>query len=348
MTIRSQREVKVTRRSILAGAAASGIATIGSRRPALAADVLTVRLDWSTHGMHAPFFLAIKKGWFKAADLEVKIEDGNGSTTTVQLVGSGQFDIGHAALAPAAMGRAKGLPITSVAGFVRKGDTGVLVPREKGWSKPSDLIGRKVIYTAGSLEGPFVRPFFEKNGVQLANLSLLNVDASAKVGLYFTGEADAAISTVPFILPIAENKRPSSGILFADFGLDLPGFGLVVQPDNLKSKKQAITRFTSIICGAWSYILSGREQEAVEAIREHRPNAPLSNDLLIAQIGAYKPFFYTKNTANLAPGLQSEADWTKTVSDLEQADAIPRGTKATDYFVNDYIDADIFKKAAGQ
>lgn len=339
-------QFKLTRRSVLAGAAVSGAAFIGNPRFARAADTLTLRLDWSTHGMHAPFFLSLKKGWFQRADLDIRIEDGNGSTTTVQLVGGGQFDIGHAALAPMAMGRAKGLPVVSLAGFIRKGDTGVLVPRDKGWTKPSDLIGKKVIYTAGSLEGPFVKPFFEKSGVSLDKLSLLNVDASAKVGLYLASEADAAISTVPFILPIAEGKRPSEGILFADFGLDLPGFGLVAQTSSLNSKKQSIKRFVSVVCGAWSYILAGHEEEAVEAIREYRPNAQPSNKQLIGQIRAYRPFFYTKNTMQSAPGLQSGADWEKTISDLEAANTIPRGTKPADYFVNDFIDPGIFEKVS--
>src|SRR3954469_11845762 len=79
----------VSRSSALAGTAAL-LAVGPNMRSARAADKLTVRLDWSTHGMHAPFFLSIEKGWFKAADLDVSFEDGNGSVTTSQLVGSGQ------------------------------------------------------------------------------------------------------------------------------------------------------------------------------------------------------------------------------------------------------------------
>jgi NitT/TauT family transport system substrate-binding protein len=349
-TMRSstKNERSLTRRNLLMGSVSIASAAVIGSRPAFAADTLTVRLDWSTHGMHAPFFLAERKGWFKAADLDVRIEDGNGSTTTVQLIGAGQFDIGHAALAPMAIGKAKGLPVTSIAGFIRKGDTGVLVPRDKNWTKPSDLIGQKVIYTAGSLEGPFVRTFFEKNRVPVDKVSLLNVDASAKVGMYLSGDVDAAISTAPFFYPIAESKRPSTGILFADFGLDLPGFGLITHPEKLKTKGSAIKRFTSVIAGAWTYILSGHEREGVEAIRAQRPNGQLSSQLLLGQIEAYRPFFHTKNTLNALIGLQSAEDWSKTLQDLEEAQTISRGSKVGDYFVNDYIDMELFNRVSSK
>src|SRR5262245_13812666 len=89
-----------------------------------AAEKLSIRLDWITEPMHMPFFLAEERGWFKAADLDVSIEDGNGSTMTVQLVGAGRFDIGLADLSPMAIGKARGIPIVYIAGFIRRAGVG--------------------------------------------------------------------------------------------------------------------------------------------------------------------------------------------------------------------------------
>jgi NitT/TauT family transport system substrate-binding protein len=338
----------LTRRSVMVGtAAAISAAAIGRSGQAFAAEKLAMRLDWSTHGCHAPIFLAIQKGWTKAADIDLSVEEGNGSTTTVQLIGSGQFDLGHAALAPMAIGTAKGLPVISIAGFIRKGDTGVLVPKDKNWTQPSDLIGKKCVYTAGSLEGPFVRPFFEKNKVPVDKVALLNVEASAKVGTYLSGNADAAISTVPFFLPITAGKRDSTGILFADFGLDLPGFGLIAHRDKLKAKGDAIKRLASVVAAAWVYILAGHEQEAADAIRAQRPDSPLPAKIFKDQIEAYRSYFHTAATTNTPIGLQSDVDWQKTIGDMEVADTIPKGTKPSNYFTNDFIDHAFGKKVIG-
>lgn len=315
--------------------------------PVSAQEKLTVRLDWSTHAMHAPFFVAKEKGWFKAAGLDVSIEDGNGSTTTVQLIGSGQFDVGHASLAPMAMAKAKGLPVISVAGFLRKGDMGILVPAESDMHKPADLAGKKVVYTAGSLEGPFVGPFFRNNGTPPDRINLLNVEAAAKVGTYLSGNADAAISTVPFFLPITDAKRPSRGILFADYGMNLPGFGLVVNTRTLREKGESIKKFASIVSGTWTYILNGNEDEAVKAILANRPQSPLSAEILRKQIDSNRPFFWTEATRNMPIGLQSDADWTDTIKQMEEADVLKKGSKPQDYFTNDYIDAALFTRVSG-
>jgi NitT/TauT family transport system substrate-binding protein len=329
----------VSRRTVVGGAAAA-LSLAATGRPVRAAPVekLTVRLNWSPEGMHAPFFLALQKGWFKAADLDVTVEDGNGSVTTVQLVGSGQFDIGHAALASMAIGAAKGLPVTSVAGFIQKSDVGLCVPKDSGWSKPSDLTGKRVCYTAGSLEGPFIKSFFEKNGVPADKINLVNVEGSAKLSTYVNNNVEGVATAVPWFLPILAETRASKGILFADFGLDLPGNGLVVHQDTLKKKGAAIKRFASVMCGAWDYIHNGREDEGVKAIQALRPNAPLSAKVLRAHIDEYRPYFHTKATKDMPIGVQSTADWSKTISDMENVAAIPAGSKPERFFTNDFID----------
>ena len=56
------------------------LAFVGNPLAARAADqahTLSVRLDWLPSGYHAPFWLAVDKGWFKDAGLDVTIADGN-------------------------------------------------------------------------------------------------------------------------------------------------------------------------------------------------------------------------------------------------------------------------------
>jgi NitT/TauT family transport system substrate-binding protein len=320
---------------VYASSAAMGLAT-----PSDAADKLTMRLDWTPQGMYAPIFLAQQKGWFRKAGLDVAIEDGNGSIVTVQLVGSRQFDVGHASLSSVAIARGKGVPVISIAGFVRKSDMGVLVPAGSHWRTAKDLEGKKIAYTAGSLEGPFIDAFF---GASRSKVDLLNVDAATKVGVYLSGNADGVISTVPYVLPIVAAKRPSEGILFAESGLNLPGFGLFTTNAALSEKRDALKRLVSVITGAWEYVLDGHEDEAVTAIIKAHPQLPLDAAILRSEVDNYKAYFYTDPTRNMPFGFQSEFDWDKTIKVMESADVIPKGSKPSDYFTNDLIDPTYFK-----
>lgn len=314
-------------------------------RAADAAHTLKVRLDWLPTGYHAPFWIAVEKGWFKQAGLDVSLSDGTGSVTTVQLVGSGQYDLGHAALSIMAIARSKGMRLTSVAGFFRKGDTGLMVPLQSPISGPKDLKGKKIIYTAGSLEAPFIDAFLKAGGLTPSDVQLVNVDANAKVGQYLAGNADGLISAGPTVA-LLQKRRPSKLILFADYGLNLPSMGLVASEDALAKKGPAIREFASIVSGAWAYILNGHEDEGIEAVLHSHAAARLDPAIMKANLDVSLRFLYSPATKGQPIGIQAASDWAHAIASLEQAKLIKPGTKPQDYFTNDYLDPKIIATAA--
>ncbi len=321
---------------LLASGATGGLWFIGSAR---AADALSIKLDWSPHPMHCSFHLATERGWFKKAGLDVQMEDGNGSTATVSILGGGTgFDIGHAALAPMAIGTSKGLPLVSVAGFLRKGEMGILVDQKLRVTKLEQLQGKKINYTAGSLEGPFVEPFFNLNKIAPSSINLVNVTAAAKLSTYVQGSVDGIITSVPTFYVMLKKTRPVDAILFADHGLNLPGFGLFARAETLKAKGDAVKRLTSLLCSTWTYIFDGHEDEAARAFMAQRPKSGTNREEIIETLAVYKPFFFSEFTKNQPIGIQADADWQATLKQMEGAKVIPAGTKPSDYFTNAYID----------
>jgi NitT/TauT family transport system substrate-binding protein len=313
----------------------------GGIAAASAEEKVSVRLDWTPWGVHAPFHLAAQKGWFHAAGLDVEIEDGNGSVTTVQIVGQGRFDVGHASLAPMMIARDKGLPIRAIANFARKSDVGLLVPKGSGITSPKRLVGKKLVFTAGSLEAPFLDAFLATGGVTRDQLELLNVEAAAKTSTYITGRADGVFSTVPFVLPIVAANRPADAILFADYGLEFPSFGLFATEDRIKQRGAALGKFADIVAGAWRYIYEGHEDEAVQAIVAARPQARLDPKILRGQIDALKPFFSTKAAEGKPIGWMAEADWAAAVKTLASAKLIKGDAPAGDFFTNALLDPSV-------
>jgi ABC-type nitrate/sulfonate/bicarbonate transport system substrate-binding protein len=74
----------------------AGLTLLSGTAAAADAEKLAVQMEWTTLGYHVPFYLAVAKGWFKDAGLDVSITPGSGSNTTVQLVAGGNADVGHA------------------------------------------------------------------------------------------------------------------------------------------------------------------------------------------------------------------------------------------------------------
>lgn len=312
---------------------------------ALAQDKLAVRLDWTPWGAHAAIHLASEKGWFRQNGIDASIEDGNGSVTTVQLVGSGRFDVGHASLAPMMIARDKGLGVRAIANFLRKNDIGLLVPRGSNLKTPRDLAGKKIIFTAGSLEAPFLDTFLAAGKLKREQVELLNVEAAAKVPTYAAARADGVFSTVPFVLPAVEATRPSEAILFSDYGLQFPSFGLLSSEDKIKERGPAIRRFASVVAGAWEYILKGGEDEAVKAIIAQRPQAKLDPKVLRAQIESLKAFFATPASKGLPMGVMADADWVAGIKTMASVKLI-KDAPAAGFYTNDMLDRALIAKIA--
>lgn len=318
---------------------AAGPAILGRARPAAAQELekVTVRLDWVTWGGHAPFYLPMAKGWYKAAGLDVEIEPGNGSVTTVQLVGAGNFDIGHASLAVMMLGRDKGMSVRAIAGFVRKNDIGLVVPMDSPIRSPKDTAGKKLLYTAGSLEAPFIDKFLAAGGLTRDKVDLVNVDAAAKTPTYVKGEADGEFTSVPYALPYTA-ARPSRGVLFADYGLQTPGFGLFSTEDRIKARGAVLGKFATLVSGAWEYITSGHEDEGVQAVIAAKPEEKLDRKVLREHIEVFRPYLTSDASKGLPVGVMAPQDWQLAVEAMTEVKMIQPGAKAGDFYTNDLLD----------
>jgi NitT/TauT family transport system substrate-binding protein len=289
----------------------------------------------------------MEKGWFKQNGLDPQVEDGNGSVTTVQLVGSGRFDVGHASLAPMMIARDKGLAVRAIANFARKNDIGLLVPRGGNIKGIKDLVGKKMVFTAGSLEAPFLDAFLSSGGVKREQVELLNVEAAAKIPTYAANRADGVFSTVPFVLPAVEASRPSDAILFSDHGLQFPSFGLISSDDKIKERGAVIRRFASVVSGAWEYILAGGEDEAVKAIIAQRPQAKLNPQVLRGQIDSLKSFFPTPASKGMPMGVMAEADWAAGIKTMASVNLI-KSAPSAEFYTNDLLDQALIRKISGK
>lgn len=326
-----------------------GFALLGltlSTQGGMAADAIRIRLDWTPWGDQAPFHLAQEKGLFKKYGLDVSIDDGNGSVATVQIVGNGEYDVGHASLAPMAIARSKGLPVKAIAGFVQKNDIGLLVPKDAGIKGPADLKGKKIAFTAGSLEAPFIDRFLAAGNLKRDDVELLNVDAAGKAGMYMTGRTDAAFSSVPFFLAVVESKRPSSAVRFADHGLQFPSFGLFATEKTIAAKGDALKRFASVVAGCWTYIFNGHEDEGVQAIIAARPQAKLDPKVLRQQIDTLKEYSKTDAVQSLPFGTMALTDWQQAVKVLTDGGLLGQAVEPKDLFTNDMIDPKIIADVA--
>src|SRR5580765_4641908 len=101
----------------LVGAFSLALIILGSGIQVRAAELIpaNIRMDFIVGGNHAPWFVALEKGFYAKRGLNVTIQPGTGSADTIRTIAAGGADVGFANVSTAVVGRSRATPIVSVA-----------------------------------------------------------------------------------------------------------------------------------------------------------------------------------------------------------------------------------------
>jgi NitT/TauT family transport system substrate-binding protein len=306
--------------------------------PAAAQEKIAVKFDFLPYGSHAPFYLAKEKGWYKDAGVEPTFDDGQGSQAAIQLITGGRIDVAYVAMASVIIARDKGAPVKAIGGVLRKNDFGVLVDAASDIHKPKDLEGKVLYFSPPSSETLYMDLFFRLNGVDKSKVKLTSIDLSTKVSTYMSGKGDAMFVPIP-IYTIEAAPRKSRGLLFADYGIPMPGFGIISSDSIIKAKPKALGGFTAAVQRAWTEVARDPKmlEEAIDALFANRPQAKLNRTIVTQQLKSVLPFLVTDATKDRPMLWQSPTEWEGTIKINEAAGAIKKGSNAAEYYTNEFV-----------
>lgn len=331
---------KQRRQVIVGGLAALGALSTRFARAqsTTASEELVVVMDWLPSWRHAAFHLAKVKGWYQEAGLNVRIDDGSGSTTTIAQTFTGKCDVGLANLSTMAVARSKGADVVAVAGIIRKNDLGLLVDQKLNITSGNELASKnpKILFASSGFQSLFA-PFFRNLGTDVAQLTLVPMSTGSVEGAYLGGQGDALITTVPYVIPVVEKQRPSTSFMFADYGLPLPAHGLLVSRGGLERRRNALQRFLTVTERACHQVWYGDTEEAIRALINQRPYANLDARLELSRAIAYKPFAGTKATQGKGDLWMAPSDWDAAVKVMRDAEILPAAANSTDFYTNSLV-----------
>lgn len=139
---------------------------MGLQGPATAARKLTLMLDWFPNVDHLPLYYAKGKGYFAKEGLEVKILSPSGTSDALKLAASGNVDIAVSYQPQTIIAAARGLEIAAFARLVEHPLTTLLFLKDKGYSAPEDLNGKRIGYTVPGLMDVLLAAFAKLNGIE--------------------------------------------------------------------------------------------------------------------------------------------------------------------------------------
>ena len=210
----------------LAALTFSVIGLLALRGPAESADKVLQLLDWLPYGKHAPLYLGVEKGVFKAAGIDLHIQRGFGSSNTTKRIAAGEGDYGLADSGSLILGRAAGAKVKILGMFADKSLLVAYSLKSSGIRRIADLKGKTIGWDAGGTSITKLFPAVaETNGLKAGDWKTLILKPAVKNPSLLSGKVDA-ILTVHVIYPTLNAKAKEQGdelvpMLFRDYGLDV-------------------------------------------------------------------------------------------------------------------------------
>ncbi|MAF46893.1 MAG: hypothetical protein CMM10_01375 [Rhodospirillaceae bacterium] len=318
----------LTPRTIISAAFIGLAVAIGGSVSAQAQGLknVTFSLDFIPLGRHAPWYVGVEKGFYKAEGLKVKIITSKGSSAVIQAVESGLADIGFVDVPGISFGRAGGSTIKMVAVNYQKAPYAIFsLDNGANVTTAKQLEGLTVGSGAGSFTPKVIRGFMVQKGLDPNKLKISNVAPPAWASMLLSGKVPAidfyVMSGVGLSMGAKKSGANLTTYLLGDNGLSLYANGIGAKESYIKANPDVMKKFVRGSLKAWQYTLRNPKESAK---MQRRHIKALKEDIIVKEIAIIGNLAVTEDTKKNGLGWFSKAKMQQSL-DFVRKYAPPKG-----------------------
>lgn len=294
---------------------------------------VTFQLNWVAGGANAGFAAAVAEGYYKAAGLDVKLVEGNGSGNTAQLVASGRAQLAYADAVAVSQLIAKGAPMKILSTIYQSNPNEVSALKKTGIKSIKDLTGKKVGVPSGSSQTTMLPLFLKANNLKETDVNLINMPAASMVPALLQGQVDAILGSIDAYQIQAEAQGAQlDNYRFADYGVPTVSTSIFANETFIKENPDLIRKFIAASLKGWSFALDNPEK-AVKDLKSVFPE--MNEKLATSELAAITPLFCSGGAKYI--GKAEDALWVKTQDLLSEVKLLPAGQDPKSYYTNVYL-----------
>jgi len=237
---------------------------LGSAARAEDRDVKFI-LDFISLGRHAPWYVALGKGYFKEEGLNVSIMPSKGTADAIRSVVSGIADIGFIDIPSLVAAGSAGGAIKIVAVNYQKPPYCVFtLDPGANVTEPKQLANLEFGSSTSSFLPRIVQAFMEMNGVDSKTLKVVNIDGAARVPMLAARKIpsiDQFIMSEPAIRRAVTDAKPKC-LFLGDFGLDIYSNSIGTTEEYLTKNPDVVKKFVRAALRGWQYALAHPQEAA--------------------------------------------------------------------------------------
>ncbi|MGB8036856.1 MAG: ABC transporter substrate-binding protein [Pseudolabrys sp.] len=297
-----------------------------------AADKIKFVTDFGYLGRHAYYFVALEKGYYKDANLDVEIVRGQGSADAVKQVAAGSAQIGFADTAAVILSRANDqVPVKMVAVIYDKAPHAIFALKDSGISKPQDLEGRNVADAAAS-SIPRMFPAYAKAAkIDATKVKWTVVASDAIAATLALGRADAVgyYTISEALLKKSIGSKELVILTYADAGLDFYSNGIIADEKLIATNPDVVKRFVQATLHGLKDSIANPEEAAKILNKHHRE---IDVDIGTAEVKAVAGLVRKDK-----PGMIDLPRMQRTVDIVSEAFALKQPVKAVDVYATGFV-----------
>ena len=300
---------------------------------------ITFVLDWTPNTNHTGLYVALAKGYFADAGLDVEVvqppEDG-----AEVLVGSEKAQFGVSfqdTMAPALVGD-DALPITAVAAVIQHNTSGIVSRAGEGMDRPKGLEGHKYATWDMDVEKAMLKDVVEADGGDFSKVVLIPSTVTDEVSALKSKSVDAIWIYYAW-----------AGIACKVAGLDTDYFAfkdinpvfdyytpvIIANNDFLKQHPDTAKAFLSALSKGYEYAVQNPD-DAAELLIQQNPELEGSRDL-VTESQKYLAEQYTADASQW--GVFDAARWNAFYNWLDENNLLGGAIAESTGFTNDYLPA---------
>lgn len=281
---------------------------------------VTFSLDFIPLGRHAPWYVALAKGYYKDEGLDVSIIPAQGTAQSIQSLESNVAQFAFSDVAALVQARARGASTAeAVAVNYQKAPYAIFsLNPGANVTQPAQLKGLEVASGAGSFTPKIIQGFMKEKGLDPDSLKFTMVDPSARVGLLLSGKVPAIENFILAQPGIEKSLSPGTKLatlLLADDGLQLYSNAILVRGAYAHENPAVVRGFVRASLRGWKDALANPGEAADLELKYVKA---LNRDVILAELAIVRGLAVTPDTEAHGLGWIDAATMMKSVNFVVQ------------------------------
>ena len=294
-------------------------------------------LDWKLQGVHAWYYLAQDKGYFAQEQIEITIDQGDGSANAVTKVMAGSYQASFGDLNAIIQNAATkpGQAPVMVYQIYNRTPFALITKADSPIKTLKDLEGKNLGSPAGGAAMRMFATLASKNGLDTSKVTWTNMTGNLQEQMLIRGQVDASavFNVTSYMNLVAQNLDPDKDIRwfhYADHGIELYSNGVMVSPQLIKDKPQVVSGLVRAIHKGLRDTIANPDA-AIEALAKREPliNKDLEKRRLMY---ALKTVVFTPAVATAGVGDINDDRLKRSVAELAAVFELPRQPAPSEVF----------------